>query len=73
MSFNVGYHNEHHDFPRVPGSRLPLVREIASEYYENLAQVKSWPGALWTFVTDDKIELNRRVKRNMISGNKKSD
>lgn len=31
ITFNVGYHNEHHDFPAVPGSKLPEV-SITSQY-----------------------------------------
>ena len=26
LTFNVGYHNEHHDFPSVPWHRLPQIR-----------------------------------------------
>ncbi|KAL6037079.1 hypothetical protein STEG23_030194 [Scotinomys teguina] len=32
LTFNVGYHNEHHDFPNVPGKDLPLVCMFASMY-----------------------------------------
>jgi len=33
---NVGYHNEHHDLSTVPWTRLPMLRKLAPEFYDNL-------------------------------------
>jgi len=63
VTYNVGYHNEHHDFPFVPWSRLPTVRKIASEYYDTLPICKSWVGIIWMYVTDPKLGAYSRVKR----------
>uniref|UniRef100_A0ACB8G9X9 Sphingolipid delta(4)-desaturase DES1 n=1 Tax=Sphaerodactylus townsendi TaxID=933632 RepID=A0ACB8G9X9_9SAUR len=65
LTFNVGYHNEHHDFPNVPGKNLPLLKEMASEYYDNLPQYKSWIKVLYDFVMDDTISPYSRVKRHI--------
>ncbi|KAI3653807.1 hypothetical protein MP228_001754 [Amoeboaphelidium protococcarum] len=61
--FNVGYHNEHHDFPNIPGSRLPLLRKIASEYYDQLPYHESWPLVTVKFIMDPNVSLFNRVKR----------
>ncbi|XP_041071237.1 sphingolipid delta(4)-desaturase/C4-monooxygenase DES2 [Carcharodon carcharias] len=63
ITFNVGYHVEHHDFPSIPGSKLPLVKQIAPEYYDNLPQHSSWVRVLWDFVFDDSIGPYSRIKR----------
>jgi sphingolipid delta-4 desaturase len=63
ICWNVGYHNEHHDFPKVPGWRLPKIREIAPEYYNNLPQHKSWTYVLWKYVTSPDIGPFNRVIR----------
>lgn len=63
FTYNVGYHNEHHDFPNVPWTRLPKVREIAREYYDTLPECKSWWGAIVRYIIDDTAGPFSRVKR----------
>jgi len=63
ITFNVGYHNEHHDFPRIPGSRLPELRAIAPEYYDNLYYYTSWTKVIWDFITDPSVTPFNRVIR----------
>ncbi len=63
ITFNVGYHNEHHDFPTIPGSRLPELKNLAPEYYENLHSYNSWTGVIKDFLFRKDITLYSRTKR----------
>ena len=63
FAFNVGYHNEHHDFPSIPWNRLPAVRAIASDYYDRLHYHTSWTKLLLQFVFDRKLSLFSRIVR----------
>ncbi|XP_044289147.1 sphingolipid delta(4)-desaturase DES1 [Varanus komodoensis] len=65
LTFNVGYHNEHHDFPNIPGKSLPLLKKMAPEYYDHLPQYNSWIKVLYDFVMDDTISPYSRVKRHL--------
>jgi sphingolipid delta-4 desaturase len=67
LAFNVGYHNEHHDFPYIAGSRLPALRKIAPEFYDSLAQHTSWTRILWDYVTRADLTATSRVKRTVNS------
>lgn len=69
----VGYHNEHHDFPKVPWSRLHKVKEIAPEYYDHLPHHTSYLKMYYHFLFDDNIGTWSRVKRENKRRNKKKN
>jgi sphingolipid delta-4 desaturase len=64
VAFNVGYHNEHHDFPSVPWNRLPKVRQKAPTYYDTLSYHTSWTKLFFRFLFDRNLSLYSRVVRN---------
>ena len=63
LTYNVGLHNEHHDFPAVPWTRLPKLHEIAKEFYADLPRHESWTYAIWRFIFDEEVGMKCRVKR----------
>lgn len=65
VTFNVGYHVEHHDFPKISGFRLPQVTAIAPEYYMNQHPHYSWLKILRDFICHPNIGPNRRIVREM--------
>lgn len=63
ITFNVGYHNEHHDFPAIPGSRLPKLKKMAPEFYDHLHSYNSWVAVIWNFIFKKEVSLYSRTKR----------
>lgn len=63
VTFNVGYHNEHHDFPRIPGTRLPQLKKMAPEFYDNLHSYNSWVSVILQFLFRKDVTLYSRTKR----------
>ena len=63
VAFNVGYHNEHHDFPSVPWNKLPLIRKQAPGFYNTLVYHTSWTRLFFRFLFDKEISLFSRLVR----------
>lgn len=63
VAFNIGYHNEHHDFPAIPWNRLPQLRRAAPEYYDPQVAHRSWTRLLLRFLLDREITLYSRMRR----------
>ena len=63
FALNVGYHNEHHDFPSISWNKLPELKKEAPEYYNNLVYHKSWVKLWLKFLFDPKLSLFSRMVR----------
>lgn len=61
LSFNVGYHNEHHDLMNVPWNNLPKLKAMAPEYYDSLYSYQSWTYVLWNFITNKSLSVFDRI------------
>lgn len=63
LSYNCGYHIEHHDLPRIPCRNLSKVRWMAPEFYDNLPQYHSWVKVLYDYIMDPLLSPFSRVQR----------
>ncbi|MGO8992839.1 MAG: fatty acid desaturase [Polyangiaceae bacterium] len=61
ISFDVGYHVEHHDFPYVPWSRMRELRARIPEYYDTLAAIPSWTRLLLAHFFDRSRHVGQYV------------
>lgn len=63
LAFNVGYHNEHHDFPSIPWNKLPQIKSAAPSYYDSLLSHQSWTKLILLFIFNPRLSLYSRVLR----------
>lgn len=63
VNFNVGYHNEHHDFPRIPWSNLPKLKAMCPDFYDKLPHHTSYAAVFYRYIMDPLITPFTRVKR----------
>jgi sphingolipid delta-4 desaturase len=63
FAFNVGYHNEHHDFPSIPWNKLPQLKQTAPTFYDSLKSHGSWTKLFFRFLFDKNVTLHSRILR----------
>lgn len=68
VTLNVGYHNEHHDFPSIPWNHLPKITQIAAPWYASLMFHTSLTRLLSRFITDPGLALTSRMLRHERGG-----
>ncbi len=73
VALNVGYHNEHHDFPSIPWNKLPDLKRMAPEFYDTLVSHNSWTRLLLQWIFDKDLSLHSRVERDNRGGRAPAD
>ena len=63
IAFNVGHHNEHHDFPSVPWNNLPKVRAAGAKWYNGIPYHTSWTKLWLKFLFDRNVSIYHRMLR----------
>jgi sphingolipid delta-4 desaturase len=63
VNLNIGYHNEHHDFPSLPWNKLPALKRAAPEFYDGLSYHRSYIALLFRFIFDPELSLASRPER----------
>ena len=63
MSYLGALYFDFHSDLQVPGSRLPKVRAIASEFYDTMPHYNSWWDVLIKFITRDDVGCFSRIMR----------
>jgi len=63
--FNIGYHREHYAYPRLPWSRLPLIKMIQDNSSKEKIPVRriayfSYLDVLVRFITDSRVSLGEQ-------------
>jgi len=71
LMLNIGYHVEHHDLAAIPWHRVPRLRKLAPEYYDNLETIPSYTALAMkfifarreTYVREFSTEAQRNIER----------
>lgn len=63
VMLNIGFHNEHHDFPMVAWRRLPQLSRLAPDFYQPLWAHQSYTRLLLHFIFDKNVSAFSRWVR----------
>lgn len=69
-NLNVGFHNEHHDFPSVPWNKLPEIKRLAGQHYDSLGYHTSYTKLLLEFLFNKELSIYSRTARSNRGGKK---